>query len=478
MNTKHKVEFGDFQTPLNLATKVVSFIDDIFPKINVIVEPNCGIGNFLKASVYHWNNECLYFGFDINKIYINNLTNELKLNNCHLEVTDFFSKDWEDFFNNYQDQNVLVIGNPPWVTNSVLSAIKSNNLPAKSNFKKFKGLEAKLGKANFDIAEWMLINLINSLQKCNACIAMICKTSTARKVLKYFWQNNTNIYNSSIHLIDTKKYFNVSVDACLLIVHINLGKKSNQANVYSDLSFETKKYSFGLINNELISNLDNFYKYHQIDGICQYKWRSGVKHDAAKVMELNYDNKHYINGFGEIVDIENDYIYPLLKSSDLSNSRLFPSKFIVIPHYQDGQHISKTINNNTTKTLAYLNKYAHILDNRKSIIYKKRPQFSIFGIGDYSFTPWKVAISGFYKTITFSPIGSLNKKPIMLDDTCYFISCHSKEEADFIAQLLNSQPCQNFLRSLIFFDSKRPINIDILKRIDLKKLAEINHYSQ
>jgi hypothetical protein len=112
------------------------------------------------------------------------------------------------------------------------------------------------------------------------------------------------------------------------------------------------------------------------------------------------------------------------------------------------------------------------------MIYQKRPQFSMFGIGDYSFTPWKVAISGFYKNITFASIGNVNKKPIMLDDTCYFISCYSKEEADFISQLLNSQACQNFLKSLIFFDSKRPINIDILSRIDLKKLAEINHSSQ
>ena len=31
-----------------------------------------------------------------------------------------------------------------------------------------------------------------------------------------------------------------------------------------------------------------------------------------------------------------------------------------------------------------------------------------------------------------------------------------------------------FLKSLIFFDAKRPINIDILRRIDFKKLSEIN----
>jgi hypothetical protein len=122
----------------------------------------------------------------------------------------------------------------------------------------------------------------------------------------------------------------------------------------------------------------------------------------------------------------------------------------------------------------YLESYSSILDNRKSIIYKKRPRFSVFGIGDYSFTSWKVAISGLYKNIHFSSIGQNDNKPIMVDDTCYFIPCSSENEARFIAEELNSKPCLKFLKSLIFFDAKRPINIDILSRVDLKKLSEIN----
>jgi len=38
--------------------------------------------------------------------------------------------------------------NPPWVTNSQLSALNSNNLPAKSNFKQAKGIDAITGKQN------------------------------------------------------------------------------------------------------------------------------------------------------------------------------------------------------------------------------------------------------------------------------------------------------------------------------------------
>ena len=50
----------------------------------------------------------------------------------------------------------LIIGNPPWVTNSELGAIDSQNLPRKSNFKKVNGLDAITGKGNFDIGEYCI----------------------------------------------------------------------------------------------------------------------------------------------------------------------------------------------------------------------------------------------------------------------------------------------------------------------------------
>jgi hypothetical protein len=61
---------------------------------------------------------------------------------------------------------------------------------------------------------------------------------------------------------------------------------------------------------------------------------------------------------------------------------------------------------------------------------------------------------------------------VLVDDTCNFFPCQSRDEAEFFAGLLNSEFAQRFLRSLIFFDSKRAITIDTLRRIDLLKLAE------
>lgn len=472
MAKKKKVEFGDFQTPIELTDNISKFIKTIFPSPNIIVEPTCGLGNFIKSCESIWGTDCSYSGFDVNPQYIEKCSTNINARgDCHFEVADFFQKNWKDLFLPHKKSKVLIVGNPPWVTNAALGVLNSSNLPQKSNFQGLGGFAAKTGKANFDIAEWMLIKLLESLQNSFSCLAMLCKTATARKVLKHAWSCRWNLSNSSMHLIDAKKYFDVAVDACLLVTFISPDKKTNDATIYEDLSYDKRICRFGLLGKELIANIDNYQKYHHVEGFSYYTWRSGVKHDAAKVMELTLKNGELLNGLHEIVDIEDNYLYPLLKSSDLGNKRLEPRKFVIVTQHNVGDSTDE-IKNKAPKTWAYLENHSDMLDKRKSIIYKKRPRFSVFGIGNYSFTPWKVAISGLYKNISFSAIGNINGKSIMVDDTCYLIPCASEEEAVFVADLLNSEACINFMKSLVFFDAKRPVNIDVLKKIDIKKLAE------
>lgn len=109
---------------------------------------------------------------------------------------------------------------------------------------------------------------------------------------------------------------------------------------------------------------------------------------------------------------------------------------------------------------------------RKSSIYNNKPLFSIFGIGDYSFKPFKVAISGLYKTFHFTLILPQDNKPVMLDDTCYLIGFDKIEFAVYSLILLNSDTTVQFLQSVTFPDAKRTFTKDVLMRIDLLKLAK------
>ncbi|MBI5116143.1 SAM-dependent methyltransferase [Candidatus Poribacteria bacterium] len=387
-----------------------------------------------------------------------------------IECKDFFHVDWHGFLKDLGSR-LLIIGNPPWVTNSALGALGGNNLPEKSNFQRHNGFAAKTGKANFDISEWMLIRLTEALSRRPACLAMLCKTSTARKVLRHAWVNKLNTGRCSLHLIDAQKHFGVSVDACLLIIHTGVNEPTPAAPVYPGLSFNGKISTIGLAGKELVADIDEYLRLRDIEGTAYYTWRSGVKHDAASVMEFTRQGRRLINGKRQECDLESTYLFPLLKSSDIANGRTTPDKLVLITQKKPSDDTS-TIAAVAPKTWEYLVRYAETLDKRRSIIYEERARFSVFGIGDYTFAPWKVAISGLYKTCRFEAIGQFRGKPIALDDTCYFIPCKSEDEARFICELLNSDICQRFLRSIIFFDSKRPIKIDVLNRIDLMRVAE------
>ena len=124
------------------------------------------------------------------------------------------------------------------------------------------------------------------------------------------------------------------------------------------------------------------------------------------------------------------------------------------------------------KTWKYLCDHKDFLEKRQSSIYKNKPLYSVFGIGAYTFKEWKIAISALYKKLKFNLIGPIGGKVVAFDDTVNFLSFDTEEEAKFVFSLLTSTPALKFLDSIIFWDEKRPITIDVLRRLSLKAVAE------
>ena len=125
-----------------------------------------------------------------------------------------------------------------------------------------------------------------------------------------------------------------------------------------------------------------------------------------------------------------------------------------------------------------MSKYEYLLNNRKSSIYKNKPKFSIFGIGDYSFKRYKIAISGLYKIPRFSLIFPEKDKCLMLDDTCYFLSFDNIDIALFTWCILTDKHVFDLLKSISFLDAKRPYTKEILMRISIDKLANEKSFDE
>ena len=161
----------------------------------------------------------------------------------------------------------------------------------------------------------------------------------------------------------------------------------------------------------------------------------------------------------------------MFKSSDIANGiNRQPTRWMLVPQQVVGES-TRHIRQLAPKTWEYLQTHAQQLDRRASSVYRNRSRFSVFGVGDYSFARWKVAISGFYKKLHFKVVGPYAEKPVVLDDTCYFVACRSRKEASFICELLTSDVAQDFFSAFVFWDEKRPITVRLLKRLDLQKLA-------
>jgi hypothetical protein len=473
MKANAKIEFGDFQTPLALAREVCALLIRQGVEANAIVEPTCGIGSFLLAASESFPKAQL-LGWDINSDYVAQTKSALVQAGAAKRATvgqqDFFSHNWEMELAGIRG-SLLILGNLPWVTNATVSGMNGSNLPAKENFQNFRGIAALTGKSNFDISEWMLIQLVKSLRGRTATIAMLCKTAIARKLLRFAWQNDGRITKASLHRIDAKKHFGAAVDACLFLVQTG-SSGLTEAAVFDDLDARTPSKFLGLAGEDLVSNVRVYKKLKHLEGLCPYQWRSGVKHDCASVMELKRDENNALhNKLDEKVEVEPDFLFPLLKCSDLANGRTEPGRFVLVTQTRVGEDTAG-ISAIAPLTWDYLHSHRKLFEARKSSIYAARIPFALFGIGDYSFAPWKVAISGLHKTPRFVLVEPFQNKPVLFDDTCYFLSFQNEEEARVVADILNSEPCLLFISSLLFEDSKRPITVDLLQRLNLHAIAQ------
>lgn len=213
-----KREYGDYQTPLDFAEKVCNYLKEYrHIKPSAVVEPTCGLGSFLKSSLIFDAGE--YYGIDINPDYCSECQAAISDKRVKIINADFFTFSSKTLIKD--KRQILVIGNPPWVTNSTLSALGSGNLPIKANFKGLKGIDAITGASNFDICEYIILQLINEYRDTDTIISMLCKTSVARNVFKELKRNYVSFSYCDILEFDASKVFGIGASACVLMIQLS-----------------------------------------------------------------------------------------------------------------------------------------------------------------------------------------------------------------------------------------------------------------
>ncbi|MDR2338939.1 MAG: methyltransferase [Deltaproteobacteria bacterium] len=471
-----RVEYGDYQTPLCFTRSVCEKLRHFYKfEPTIVIEPTFGTGNFIDSAKSVFPTAKLICGIELNPTYykygIKRFKSQKASNKITLYNSDIFSFDFSIIRKQLSDKDtILIIGNPPWVTNTQLSSMNSRNLPLKDNFKGCSGLDAITGKGNFDIAENIILKMLHYFDGFDCTLAMLCKTIVAKNIIRDMPKLKFNVTNADMFVFDARAVFNIICDAVLLVIKLGVGT-ATICDVY-DYDTNQKISSFGWKNKCFYSDIAAGNALSFINGTCQVEWRQGIKHDCAKVMELTRNGHYFINGMGESVGLKiGKYLFPLVKSSDIKAHVISETrKYVIVPQRYVNSDTSK-IKTQDKSLWNYLVRHVDLLDARRSIIYKKAPKFSIFGIGNYSFSKYKVGVSGFYKDPVFALL--IGEHPIMMDDTCYFLSFGKMSDAIITTALLNSDECKTFLKSIAFLDSKRPYTKEVLGRIDLRRLHEI-----
>jgi hypothetical protein len=480
---KYERQWGDFQTPRQLANQICYYLRDQGVSPQIIVEPTCGTGNFIFASLDSFPNSKLIYGVEIQKYYEWALKRDLLVEassgqkskvEIDIHNDDIFTHEFPKEV--FKSENILIIGNPPWVTNAELGSLQAINLPKKSNIKSLKGMDALTGKSNFDLGEFVLLRILDIFSNCRGTLAMLCKNIVIKNIIENLPKTKYKVSNIRALEIDAQKNFGATVNASLLVMNLGSSNSDFTCQVSSLDNPDKIKTTFGWVGNKFVSNVEDYKTNSDLDGISPMEWRQGVKHDCSKIMELDAKEDSCINGKGEIVDVESEWTYWLLKSSDIRSFKATPRKKVIITQNKIGEDTSK-LQQAAPNLWRYLSDNAEYLDKRKSSIYRNKPKFSIFGIGEYSFKQYKVATSGMYKKPNFSLVSPIENRPMMLDDTCYFIGFNSYSDALFTASILNMPKVLNFLASIVFEDAKRPYTKDTLMRIDLGKAANETPFS-
>lgn len=477
---RSRQEFGDWQTNERLAHDAVTLMASKCPTPQVIIEPTCGTGNFIIAALDTFNSiECIY-AIEIYEPYLKILKYRILegyLNGKYTQKISFkfysqnvFDIDWMQVKKHIGQKRTLLIGNPPWVTNTQLSKLESNNIPNKVNYKAVRGIEAMTGKGNFDIAEYICNKLFQAFNSQNTFYGFILKNSVIKNICYSQYKLKYRFQEIEAYKINAKKEFGASVDASILI--ITIGSNTSLTCTNYDFYSGCKLSTFGWYNNKFVSDIETYKNIEYFDGVSTLEWRSGIKHDCQQVVELKKINGQFFNKLDEVVNIEDYCVFPYIKSSDVKGTcPTSVDKYILITQYSLSDSIEQLCSN-LPKTYEYLMNHKLYFDKRKSSIYKGRSKFSMFGIGSYTFAPYKIVVSGLYKSPSFTLLLPIDNKCVIVDDTCYFLGFVQLEEAIYALKLLQMQETKSLLNAITFTDAKRVITKDLLMRINFDALSQ------
>ncbi len=176
--------------------------------------------------------------------------------------------------------------------------------------------------------------------------------------------------------------------------------------------------------------------------------------------------------------VERDLVFPLLRGSDVSRWAANPSLNILLTHHE-GQRLKAIpeiqMQEAYPKAFAYLKRFEDHLGKRPAFrryFKEEAPFYSIFNIGDYTFSSWKAVWRYIASGMICAAIGPASDgRPIIPDCKLMLSECSSPAEAYFLAGMLNSAPASLVVKA---YTLSTQISTHVLDSIAVPKFSPLD----
>ena len=90
----------------------------------------------------------------------------------------------------------------------------------------------------------------------------------------------------------------------------------------------------------------------------------------------------------------------------------------------------------------------------------------MFGVGPYTFAPFKVAVSAMHREAVFRVLRPVDGRPVAVDDTCYLATFEHEADAEAFAEAMNRPDVQRFIGAISQPGAKRVVTKRLLQRVE------------
>lgn len=179
--------------------------------------------------------------------------------------------------------------------------------------------------------------------------------------------------------------------------------------------------------------------------------------------------------------LETDHIYPLLRGKDVKKWRCSSEYSIILPYASDGKVIEKKELITTCPNMFdyfFIDRHGFCSILKERATYKKfilrqdkyAPEYSLYNIGEYTFSSYKVIWKALAKGVEAVTISTENNRMLIPDHNLLMVPLEDEMEAYYLTGVLNSDIVSEFVNAYVAWF----ISGHILDRINIPKYSEKN----